>query len=59
MSADDDITSEHMRLRQEEETTTAEHAILPDAEHKARRRADKAGYLREKLEEQEAADADG
>jgi hypothetical protein len=52
----DDITSEHMRVRQEEEQTTAEHATLPAEEQKARRRADKAAYLRAKLEEQERAD---
>ncbi len=52
----DDITSEHMRIREEEQTETAEHAVLPAEADKARRRADRAGYLREKLEEQERAD---
>jgi len=42
--------------REREESERAKHAELPEEEHTAERRSDKAGYLRSKLEEQEAAD---
>jgi len=58
--ADRDPTTEELRIeqaeREREESDTAEHAVLAEEERSARRRADKAGYLREKLEEQQAAD---
>lgn len=44
--------------RERQESERARHAELPEEEHAAERRADKAGYLRSKLEEQEAADED-
>jgi hypothetical protein len=53
---DEEPTAEHLRARQDEETTREHEAVLPEEAHAARRRADKAGYLAEKLEEQEAAD---
>lgn len=53
---EEDITSEHLLEREREQSETAEHAVLPAAKEKAQRRADKAGYLAEKLAEQERAD---
>jgi hypothetical protein len=55
---DEEPTAEHLRARQEEESTKEHEAVLPDEAHAARRRADKAGYLAEKLEEQAEADED-
>ena len=56
----DDPTTQELRIeqiqREREEHARAERAPTPEAEHTAERRADKAAYLREKLEEQEAAD---
>jgi hypothetical protein len=53
-------TTEQLKVRQHEQET-AEHKALSQAETEAeadkhQRRADKARYLREKLEEQERAD---
>lgn len=57
---DDEPTTEQLKLRQHEQET-AEHRALAGSETEAeadkhQRRADKARYLREKLEEQEQAD---
>jgi len=54
----DEPTASDLRLREEEETTKEHEAVLPEAAHAARRRADKAGYLADKLAERERADAD-
>jgi predicted phosphodiesterase len=55
-------TTEELRLVQREkehdETALAGESELPGEEHTHERRADKAAYLREKLEEQQAADAE-
>lgn len=55
-------TTQELRIeqtrREREESERAEQAELPEEEHAAERRADKAAYLRSKLEEQEAADED-
>lgn len=40
------------RQRERDEETKEHEAVLPDEAHAARRRADKAAYLRQKLEEQ-------
>ncbi|MEA2214254.1 MAG: hypothetical protein QOF83_4202 [Solirubrobacteraceae bacterium] len=53
-------TTEQLKLRQHEQET-AEHKAIGQSETEAevekhQRRADKARYLREKLEEQERAD---
>ena len=57
---DQEPSTEELRIvqaqREAEETERAEQAELPTEEHAAIRRADKAGYLRKKLEEQQAAD---
>jgi hypothetical protein len=59
---DDMPTTQELRLdqiqREREEHARAKDADLPSAEHAAVRRADKAAYLREKLEEQEARDGE-
>jgi hypothetical protein len=59
---DDNPTTEVLRLEQIErertERETAEHATIPAQERAAERRADKAAYLREKLEDQAANDPD-
>jgi hypothetical protein len=59
MSEDDMPTTQELRVeqiqRETQEHARAEEADLPAEEHAAERRADKAAYLREKLEEQEAA----
>ena len=47
-----DPTPEDLRAKEQEEETKEHEAVLPDEAHAARRRADKAGYLAEKLEEQ-------
>lgn len=49
-------TPADLRAKEQEEETKEHEAVLPDAAHAARRRADKAGYLADKLEEQAAAD---
>ena len=55
---DDMPTTQELRLdqiqREREEHARAKEAALPEEEHAAERRADKAAYLRKKLEEQEA-----
>jgi hypothetical protein len=55
-----DDTTQELRLeqiqREREEHARAEEAPTPAGEQAAERRADKAAYLREKLEEQQAAD---
>ena len=52
----DDPTTEELlavqRQRQTDEETKEHEAVLPDEAKAARRRADKAAYLREKLEQQ-------
>jgi hypothetical protein len=57
---DDQPTTQELRIdqirREREESTRADEADLPEEEHAARRRADKAAYLRRKLDEQEEAD---
>ncbi len=59
---DSDPSTEELRAvqaqREQEEAETAEHAVLPEAQHAAERRSDKAGYLKDKLAEQQAADDD-
>ena len=56
--SDDMPTTQELRLdqiqREREEHARAEEAEMPAEERAAKRRADKAAYLREKLEEQEA-----
>jgi hypothetical protein len=57
---EDEPTTERLKLRQQEQET-AEHQAVSESETEAevdkhRRRADKARYLREKLEKQEQAD---
>lgn len=53
---DDDPTTETMRReqlrRERSEREQAEQALTEGEEHAAERRADKAAYLREKLEQQ-------
>ncbi len=53
---DDDPTTETLRVEQLQrelaERARAEQAVTEEEEHAADRRADKASYLREKLEEQ-------
>ena len=55
-----DDTTQELRLeqiqREREEHANAEQAPTEAGERAAQRRADKASYLREKLEEQQAAD---
>jgi hypothetical protein len=58
--AESEPTTERLKVRQQEQETV-EHEALSQAETEAevekhQRRADKARYLREKLEEQERAD---
>jgi hypothetical protein len=57
---DTEPTTKQLKLRQHEQET-AEHKAIANSETEAelethQRRADKARYLREKLEEQERAD---
>ncbi len=57
---EDEPTTEQLKLRQQEQET-AEHRAVSESDieaevEKHRRRADKARYLREKLEQQEQAD---
>ena len=47
---------EDLRRKEREEETKEHEAVLPDEAHAARRRADKAAYLAEKLEEQVESD---
>jgi hypothetical protein len=55
-----DPTTQELRVeqiqREREEHARAEQAVTPEGENTAIRRADKASYLRQKLEEQQAAD---
>ncbi len=57
-----DDTTQELRLEQIERErivrAEAQDAPTEAGEHAATRRADKAAYLREKLEEQQAADDD-
>jgi hypothetical protein len=54
-------TTQELRLdqiqREREEHARAQQAATPDEEHAALRRADKAAYLKEKLQEQEERDS--
>ena len=56
--SDEMPTTQELRLdqiqREREEHARAQEADLPAEEEAAQRRADKAAYLREKLEEQES-----
>ena len=56
--SDDMPTTQELRLeqiqRERDEHARAEEADLPAEELAAKRRADKAAYLREKLEQQES-----
>lgn len=53
-------TTQELRLdqieREREEHAKAQRASTPDEAHAAARRAEKAAYLKQKLEEQEARD---
>ena len=53
----DEPTTQELRLdqiqREREEHARARDASTPDEAHAAQRRADKAAYLKQKLEEQE------
>jgi hypothetical protein len=58
--SEDERTTEKLKLHQQEQET-AEHRAVSESETEAevethKRRADKARYLREKLEQQEQAD---
>ena len=57
----DDPTTEELlavqRQRERDEETKEHEAVQPEEAHSARRRADKAAYLREKLTEQRDRDA--
>jgi hypothetical protein len=57
----DDPTTEELlavqRKREHDEDTKEHEAVLPDEADAARRRADKANYLAEKLEQQRDRDA--
>ena len=57
---DDEPTTQELRIEQaqraREETERAREAPTEAGEHAAKRRADKAAYLRDKLVEQQAAD---
>ena len=59
---DDDPTTEQLRVqqadREQDELGRAAAASTPADERTARRRAEKAGYLKQKLEEQAASDED-
>ncbi len=54
----DEPTTQELRLdqiqREREEHARVREASTPDEAHAAKRRADKAAYLKEKLEEQES-----
>ena len=55
----DEPTTQELRLdqiqREREEHARLENASTPDEAHTAKRRADKAAYLKEKLAQQEEA----
>ena len=57
----DDPTTEELlavqRQRERDEETKEHEAVQPEEAQAARRRADKAAYLRDKLEEQRDRDA--
>jgi hypothetical protein len=59
---DEDPTTQELRVeqlaRERVERESAERAPTPDAAEQHGRRAEKAGYLREKLEERAAAERD-
>jgi hypothetical protein len=52
----DEPTPEDLRRREHDEETKEHEAVQPAEKRTARRRADKAGYLADKLEEQREAD---
>jgi hypothetical protein len=58
--ADEDPTTQELRLdqleREREERRSAGRALAPEEAEQHSRRADKAGYLREKLEERARAE---
>ena len=60
MSFEDDPTTEQLRAvqaeREHDERERAQDATTGAEERAARRRAEKAGYLKQKLEEQAASD---
>ncbi len=62
MLTDDDPTTQELRIqqagREQDERRHAETAQTPAEERAAHRRADKAAYLKGKLDEQAASDAD-
>jgi hypothetical protein len=62
MAPGDDPSTEELRLeqlqREHAERQAAEATPDPEDAHAHERRADRAGYLREKLEEQAEADAE-
>lgn len=57
---DEDPTTEELRLsqleREADERRAAEHGMTPDEAEQHARRADKAGYLRHKLEQRARAE---
>jgi len=59
--SDDEPTTETLRLQQagkeHDERERAQEATTDEGERAAARRADKAGYLKEKLDEQAASDS--
>jgi len=63
MSPSDDPTTEQLRAvqaeRETDERERAQSATTGAEERAARRRAEKAGYLKAKLDEQAASDDDG
>lgn len=54
----DEPTSDDLRAREAAHETQEHEAVQPEEAHAARRRAEKAGYLAEKLEERERAEAE-
>jgi hypothetical protein len=60
MTADDDPTTGELRAqqaeREQDELRRADAASQDDDERAAERRAEKAGYLKDKLDEQAASD---
>lgn len=60
---DEDPTTQELRLdqleREREERHSAGRALAPEEAEQHRRRADKAGYLRQKLEERARAERRG
>lgn len=53
----EELRSEQLRREREEEVKAGE-AATPEGERAARRRADRAAYLRDKLDEQARADGE-